>query len=116
MRISDWSSDVCSSDLRAWAGHRHGDTYQGGGRIFANSDDHPGTNAARRTHQPGRSAAGVAAELLRWAEPRGGPGCKLRRDSQSEHHQRIRLQPAWARARRDIRTEEQTYKLTSQMP
>src|SRR3546814_5227193 len=35
MRISDWSSDVCSSDLPARAGHRRG-------RVAVRGGPHPG--------------------------------------------------------------------------
>src|SRR3546814_2605288 len=53
MRISDWSSDVCSSDLPARAGHC-GD---------ADPDEGPG-RGHRRPPAPGGSAAGVISSAI----------------------------------------------------
>src|SRR3546814_15045661 len=48
MRISDWSSDVCSSDLGAVEGCR---------------DDHPGLQGARGDHPPRRPRSGGTGDL-----------------------------------------------------
>src|SRR3546814_7567114 len=63
MRISDWSSDVCSSDLRLYAGHDGG----GGGRIECHALARPGRSrrkgdatlpeVRRDRARPGRAAA-----------------------------------------------------------
>src|SRR3546814_3400696 len=49
MRISDWSSDVCSSDLGAAVSDVAGDLgkpAQGAGTVVLGSDDHTGPEAA----------------------------------------------------------------------
>src|SRR3546814_9236987 len=62
MRISDWSSDVCSSDLDADP-HRHGDVSRLGGHSAARSADLRPADAA--AHVPVRRAGRIAG--------RGGP-------------------------------------------
>src|SRR3546814_2886175 len=84
MRISDWSSDVCSSDL----GHRSGGMHAHLGRFVE-----PGAGAERADHGRRRDTAGleigreaeaaVSAVCLRLLAPRreavdvGGPQCGL---------------------------------------
>src|SRR3546814_13659767 len=64
MRISDWSSDVCSSDLRLrLAQLQHADragARQRGARFVARNDPHRGAFGARR-QPPGACVRGWAA-------------------------------------------------------
>src|SRR3546814_7449366 len=90
MRISDWSSDVCSSDLQ----HRHDAAAQGQGRAA------PAQGGPRR---PVRDAQGGAArEAGRGAEilsRRLGGGPRLRRARPGGHGGMIGFAEVVARAR-----------------
>src|SRR3546814_16353410 len=48
MRISDWSSDVCSSDLVATGGLAGGDIAEGAGAGADGAEDHHGRSEERR--------------------------------------------------------------------
>src|SRR3546814_3624478 len=93
MRISDWSSDVCSSDLMIRRVRRPGMNDVGGFSIAACRRRAPGTHVrlveVRRlhvSHVPGEGATGVVWQLrerlLRWS-PRAA-SCGARR--RSEEH------------------------------
>src|SRR3546814_8196834 len=91
MRISDWSSDVCSSDLRV-AGHRlaaAGDLHQ----QVAHADD--GERRSGRLRLPARRAHG---QLLAFG---GG--------------RRVRGTLVFKQRARDLRSEEHTSELQSLM-
>src|SRR3546814_14557442 len=61
MRISDWSSDVCSSDLKALAAHLRG--LAGVKRVlYPGEDDHPDRDLARDLLQ-GNASHMVSFEL-----------------------------------------------------
>src|SRR3546814_90344 len=87
MRISDWSSDVCSSDLVCRRGAAHGDRRQPAGKtpqpagLLAGGADRAACRAgagrdARRTEQIRENAAGHAAigPAMTAAAPPGGCG------------------------------------------
>src|SRR3546814_2704222 len=67
MRISDWSSDVCSSDLPALAGDRHIDM------IRVRSGRAPGTTCLRLPQATNRCACGHDRVAMRFGE-RGRSG------------------------------------------
>src|SRR3546814_4020103 len=80
MRISDWSSDVCSSDLAARRlgqsqqpldGHRH--------RV------RPGARSARRERAPGHRPP-LSPAARRAPQPRAGGDCGLGGEGRSEEH------------------------------
>src|SRR3546814_3253955 len=94
MRISDWSSDVCSSDLAAALGKRVGDFAKGGLHgFFVSRDGHllrsPGifeiartaAEVEQRQRGAGRAGVGIAA-VLEQARQRGAQGAGRR----SEEH------------------------------
>src|SRR3546814_21154311 len=82
MRISDWSSDVCSSDLTAGCGERAGDAdadaaAPAGLRLNLSNKtgygaDGGGVDAARRGKAPAGEGRPVRAST---AEPRVGTAC-----------------------------------------
>src|SRR3546814_4407425 len=98
MRISDWSSDVCSSDL-----------------LLVHRGAHAGLPAAQGARQPQRRTAGRArrgAAHLRAARPRargaGRAGCAAGADTGRRDPLRGRLVRLW-------RSEEHTSELQSLM-
>src|SRR3546814_6319460 len=91
MRISDWSSDVCSSDLAAALGKRVGDFAKGGLHgFFVSRDGHllrsPGifeiartaAEVEQRQRGAGRAGVGIAA-VLEQARQRGAQGAERAR-------------------------------------
>src|SRR3546814_1360434 len=90
MRISDWSSDVCSSDLRALAQLRRGGDAGGAGRVARSR--RPALPALRhlrrlRAAAPGRIEAdpGQAARAARELGAHR-PRCRGHPASRSEEH------------------------------
>src|SRR3546814_3226991 len=84
MRISDWSSDVCSSDLRhptGLAAHEEGRAYVP--RRKGGAHAHVGADGKARAH--GLRSARFAS---RASAPAGhaSPICAIRRPSRSEEH------------------------------
>src|SRR3546814_9515602 len=72
MRISDWSSDVCSSDLRAFA-FQQGDVRARGGALRR-----LGGLSGRRFDRPGRAATAFGALGVAAA---GGRGLRIMGDA-----------------------------------
>src|SRR3546814_12002881 len=86
MRISDWSSDVCSSDLRRWKNASRGDGLVFGEHIGDRIAGEIGNPAVGRNEQPDRgehrvrpsiepvaSPGGHADQVARLAQPDGDP-------------------------------------------
>src|SRR3546814_17610668 len=73
MRISDWSSDVCSSDLRGWL---RIDVYQGRGKWPANIAclGHDSIAPRRPVSQPNKS---FKPNLLRYTSNMAGKACHV---------------------------------------
>src|SRR3546814_1538540 len=88
MRISDWSSDVCASDLRAWTGSaaqrpaawRKGACSTATGAAIANK-----RACASATGRRGDSGI-TGAELTKLTVWRGDDDAKLRPACRSEEH------------------------------
>src|SRR3546814_3595982 len=99
MRISDWSSDVCSSDLQA-------DPHQAGSQDPGRADDGRG-EAAARCDPLAQAPGGAVGRLRRGAARRRGVGAE---------GQRYRQQADAAADRaRQRRSEEHTSELQSLM-
>src|SRR3546814_8668094 len=95
MRISDWSSDVCSSDLRArWQSHRL---------------------QARGRGQGGRDRRLLVDRMARQANPRRGHGQDHGRPHNARHADALRRQAHDLRRLRADRSEEHTSELQSLM-
>src|SRR3546814_12916793 len=89
-RISDWSSDVCSSDLAAWWRAKADEIYAaipdfGGFLVKANSEGQPGPGDYHRSHAEGANMLAAALRphhgvviwraFVRSAERRVGQEC-----------------------------------------
>src|SRR3546814_9277998 len=98
MRISDWSSDVCSSDLRLAAAHRLG---QGDRRVVGRAHD-------ERLQQQLHRHLGAGAEPQLAGRLRGGPGG----DRDLPVGRQVSL---GERLERQVRSEEHTSELQSLM-
>src|SRR3546814_3781265 len=78
MRISDWSSDVCSSDLRPPPARRPLAQYRGGPGVRADGAAagagaaDPGADAAAPDRHPGAVAAELSRLVRRYRDPVGG--------------------------------------------
>src|SRR3546814_8142760 len=85
MRISDWSSDVCSSDLPAFEGtqHRLGFVFVDGSKADRDVFEQLGCHAAEAHHDE-RSEQGIAARAEDQFDPRRGHLRKKK--SRSEEH------------------------------
>src|SRR3546814_5818737 len=68
MRISDWSSDVCSSDLR----HRRAQLVEAHGFALQREPD-PGAEEQRQEQQQGGQCDGAGANLHRFIRIKGLP-------------------------------------------
>src|SRR3546814_5317888 len=114
MRISDWSSDVCSSDLQGGGGRRHerGTALRRTGARGPVSDpDRLHRVDARRRLAGDGGAVGRVREAA--AEPRG---LRLRGDAVALHHPLSDAdQPRVAARRNPQRSEEHTSELQSLM-
>src|SRR3546814_1897586 len=98
MRISDWSSDVCSSDLRTLQGD------EGGRRV--ESADRPAPRRPRPRGAADRAAASPGA--------RGRPRPRVQREIPALHHRRGDPPPR-AGQTGEGRSEEHTSELQSLM-
>src|SRR3546814_4008529 len=84
MRISDWSSDVCSSDLRRALFHRDDADNDG---FWRHHDDGSPRAAARRRHHAGRGGAVLPSRAGDLPASEGALQLpRLRASARSEEH------------------------------
>src|SRR3546814_4453996 len=119
MRISDWSSDVCSSDLQAVGDRVQVDLGLAAAGDAVEQQRGEAVDVAQRRDRGGLLGVGFRARLRRWCELRCGdrdafdqfaPGQRTRRAAPVVHQPGERVFVA-----RGLRSEEHTSELQSLM-